>query len=186
PSMLERAIVSALNQTLEEIEVLVIDDNHPDTEARYQTEKLMAKYENEQKIRYIKHPKNMNGAAARNTGVKQARGKYITYLDDDDFYHENKVKEQVEYLEQSNFDAVYCGWYRKGIFETPLVEGDLTYEILSGDMLIRTNTIMMNRDVSLEIGGWDERYTRNQEAVYLIKYFNSGYKIGSVDKVLVY
>src|SRR5699024_76128 len=125
PAMLERAIYSALNQTHSWVEVLVIDDNDPNTEARKLTEHLMAEYKDNEKIRYIKHPSNMNGAAARNTGIQFARGKYVTFLDDDDIYYPEKVAKQVELLESSSADAAYCGWEKNGIREIPNFSGNL-------------------------------------------------------------
>lgn len=185
-NLLNRAIDSVLSQTYDNIEILVIDDNDPDSGYREETESLMQYYLNHSKVHYIKHSENKNGATARNTGLKKAQGHYVTYLDDDDEYRPDKVFEQVKYLEQHNeFDAVYCGWNKDRIEETPSKEGDLSFEILSGELLIRTNTIMMKKEIALSIGGWNENYRRNQEAVYLLRFFNSGYKIGSVQKVLV-
>lgn len=183
---LNRAIQSVLAQTYENLEILVVDDNDPNSEYRQATENLMEKYSNDSKVRYIKHSENRNGAAARNTGLNHSKGKFITYLDDDDTYRRTKVDEQVQYLLQhQKFDAVYCGWMKDGKEESPSLEGDISFEILSGELIIRTNTIMMNRLISLSIGGWNEDYRRNQEAVYLLRYLKAGYKIGSVSKVLV-
>lgn len=183
---LSKSIDSVINQDYPDIEILVIDDNNPESSYRQQTEKLMKKYSNNDNVHYIKHIRNKNGAAARNTGLKYAEGKYVTYLDDDDTYRKKKVSKQVEFLEKNTeFDAVYCGWNKDGKEEAPTTEGNISFEILSGELLIRTNTIMMNRNIALNIGGWDENYRRNQEAVYLLRYFNDGYKIGSVAEILI-
>jgi len=184
--LLSRAIHSVLAQDYKNIEILVVDDNDPDTEFRRQTETVMDEFSNESKVHYIKHEKNKNGAAARNTGIKNAEGKYVTYLDDDDMYRPQKVSKQVDYLlNHPKFDAVYCGWNKDNKEETPKVEGDISFEILSGDLLIRTNTIMMDRQISIDIGGWNEKYRRNQEAVYLLRFFNDNKFIGAVPEVLV-
>jgi len=183
---LSKSIDSVIHQDYSNIEILVVDDNNPETSYRQETETLMKQYSDNTNVRYIKHSRNKNGAAARNTGLKYAAGKYVTYLDDDDTYRKKKVSKQVEFLEKNTaFDAVYCGWNKDGKEETPSTEGDLSFEILSGELLVRTNTIMMNRDIAINIGGWDENYRRNQEAVYLLRYFNEGHKIGSVTEVLI-
>lgn len=186
PHFLERAINSVLQQTYKNIEIIIVDDNDSDSKYRIETEGIMQKYMKVNNMFYLKHVVNMNGATARNTGLKSAKGKYITYLDDDDRYRPSKVKEQLEFLLKNiEYKAVYCGWKMNGIEETPNVQGDLSYEILSGKLLIRTNTIMMERKVALEINGWDESYRRNQEAAYLLRYFQANHKIGSVKSVLV-
>jgi len=183
---LSKSIDSVIHQDYSNIEILVIDDNNPESSYRKETETLMQKYISNDNVRYIKHTKNKNGAAARNTGLKYAEGKYVTYLDDDDTYRKEKVSKQVEFLEKNTaFDAVYCGWNKDDKEEAPSTEGDISFEVLSGELLIRTNTIMMNKDIAINIGGWDVNYRRNQEAAYLLRYFNGGHKIGSVTEVLI-
>jgi len=79
PALLQRAINSAIAQTIEgkpesAIEVLVIDDGSPDP----------AVVPNHPRVRLHRLPKNKGGAAARNEGARIAKGQYISYLDDDD------------------------------------------------------------------------------------------------------
>src|SRR5699024_12399636 len=88
--MLERAINSVLNQTYNDVELIVVDDNNPNTVYRKETSKVMKKYKNYNRVRYIKHERNMNGAVARNTGIFYSTGELITFLDDDDWYDEKK------------------------------------------------------------------------------------------------
>lgn len=183
---LQRAIDSVLNQIYENIEVVVVDDNNPDSEFRANTESMMAIYHDNPKVLYVRHPKNRNGAAARNTGIKSAHGEYIAFLDDDDWYLPEKIELQVNYLLQHpEFDAVYCGYERADKIKSPYKTGDLSFELLSGVELIYTNTIMMRRSCALACGGWDERFRRNQEAVFLLHYFACGGKIGAVPDILV-
>ncbi|PZD84330.1 glycosyltransferase family 2 protein [Bacilli bacterium] len=185
-NMLERAINTVLKQTYKNIEIIVVDDNDPSTEYRKNTNKLMEKYKDNNKVKYIKHNKNKNGAAARNTGIRFSTGDLLCFLDDDDWYLENKLELQVSYLLQNpQYKAVYCGWYRDGKDTRPQKEGILSYEILSGEMKIFTNAIMIWRDIAIEIGGWDEKFIRNQEAVFLLRLFNHGYGIGVIPDVLV-
>ena len=91
-SKLRRAIASVLNQTYTDVEAIVVDDNDPKSEARVKTESIMQQYECDTRVVYLKHSHNMNGAAARNTGIKEARGSYIAFLDDDDYFFHNRFK----------------------------------------------------------------------------------------------
>ena len=183
--MLPRAIDSVLAQTYENVEVVVVDDNNPDTEWRIETEKLMEPYEHNPKVKYIKHAKNSNGAVARNTGIRCAKGDIVTFLDDDDYYDEEKVTKQVDYLlKHPEKRAVYCGWNRNGVC-CPTLEGDLSYYLLSGDQIIYTNVIMMWKENAVQCGGWDETFKRHQEAAFLLRYFLSGQIIGAVPECLV-
>ena len=183
---LKRAIDSVLNQTYSDIEIIVVDDNDPDTVYRKKTEQIMEKYLHYSNIQYIKHQHNCNGAVARNTGLTYASGEYICFLDDDDWYLADKVERQLNYLKKhGQFAAVYCGYERDGKRKNPHKEGDLSFEILSGIETIYTNTIMMRRENALSCGGWDERFRRNQEAVFLLRYFACGGLIGAIPDLLV-
>ena len=96
---LTNSVDSALAQDYEGlIEVIVVDDNDPNSEFRKSTTELMARYSDNSKVKYICHEVNKNGAAARNTGIKASTGDYIAFLDDDDLFLEGKLTKQVAYL----------------------------------------------------------------------------------------
>ncbi len=183
--MLGRAIESVLNQTYKPIEIIVVDDNASGSEYRRQTEQVMSKYLSISNIHYIKHEINQNGAVARNTGINNSTGEIITFLDDDDWYYSNKVEEQVEFLlKNKQYQGVYCGWLREGRECILDFEGDISFELLSGEALIYTNSIMIWKKYILEINGWNEKFIRYQEAAFLLRFFESGFRMGVVKKVL--
>lgn len=185
-NMLPRAIVSVLGQTYSNIQVVVVDDNNPDTEYRKNTAQLMEQYSADTRVKYIKHSKNMNGSVARNTGIGSSDGDIVAFLDDDDCYYPEKIERQVTYLlSHPEFHAVYCGWNRDGDVGISYDVGDLSYNILSGDHIIYTNVIMMWKKDAIACGGWDETFMRHQEAAFLLRYFRNGGKIGVVPEVLV-
>lgn len=101
PNQLKRAIDSCLSQTYSNIEIIVVDDNSPETEYRETTEKVRHLYNNNKKVKYIQHDKNRNGSAARNTGLANAIGKHITFVDDDDILYQEKLSKQVAILDHS-------------------------------------------------------------------------------------
>ena len=90
---LERAIDSVLNQSYKDIEIIVVDDNGLNSPYSIYTQNVMKKYSSNDKIKYIQHKTNKNGAAARNTGIQASVGEYITFLDDDDFFLKNRISE---------------------------------------------------------------------------------------------
>ena len=69
---LKRALDSVLYQDYSPFEVIVVDDNNPGTEQRMKTESIMDAYKDNKKVIYIRHRKNRNGSAARNTGANAA------------------------------------------------------------------------------------------------------------------
>ncbi len=184
--MLPRAIDSVLNQTYKNIEVIVVDDNDPNTEWRKRTQELMQRYRDDNRVVYIMHTQNSNGSVARNTGIKYSTGTIIAFLDDDDTFCSTKIEKQVNALfQQPAFHANYCGWNRDGKTVIPHDEGNLSYNILSGDHIIYTNAIIMWKKDAVECGGWDETFKRHQEAAFLLRYFKAGQTISCVAEPLV-
>lgn len=97
PHLVTRAIDSALAQTLQEIEVIVIVDG-PDPEA----EAVLSQID-DPKFRFVILPENVKLAGARNAGVKEARGNWIAFLDDDDEWLPNKLEAQLEVAQASQY-----------------------------------------------------------------------------------
>ncbi|WP_170875329.1 glycosyltransferase family 2 protein [Virgibacillus pantothenticus] len=185
--MLSRAIDSVLNQSYTNVEVIVVDDNDPASEHRNKTEQIMRKYQDNKKVKYIKHSKNYNGSVARNTGITNAEGFYVCFLDDDNYFYPAKLEKQVNYLTiNKKYKAVYCGLKYKDKDVLYDKEGDLSYEQLMGTHIIDTNMIMIERLIAIKMGGWDERLKRNQDVSFMLRYFRLGYKIGVIKEILCF
>lgn len=183
--MLHRAIDSVLSQTYRHVQVVVVDDNNPDTQWRAATMEKMNRYSEDSRVKYICQECNKGASVARNTGMRSADGEIITFLDDDDWFLPEKVALQVEYLlNHPEYRAVYCGWDRNNRKIIPTLEGDLSFELLSGRNIIITNTIMMWREDAIACGGMDERLKRHEEAGFMLRYFANGGKIGVISKIL--
>lgn len=183
-----QSVDSALAQNYDGLlEVIVVDDNSPESEDRKNTERLMAKYSETSKVVYIRHAQNKNGAAARNTGIKASKGDYIAFLDDDDIFLKGKLTKQVAYLEQhKEFDAVYCLARRsKYGCSQRIVEGDGTRDILLLESNFFTPSLMFRREALEAINGFDETFRRFQDYELLLRFFAAGYKIGCVPDVLI-
>lgn len=184
---LQKSIDSVLSQDYNNYEVIVVDDNDPNSAERKNTEHLMNLYTNCLKVRYIKHEKNKNGAAARNTGIRAAKGEYIAFLDDDDAFYPTKLRKQLDYMQRNpNVDAVYCFAEKKGkIIKTVPYEGDVSKQLLLLESNMFTPTLIFKKAALLDIHGFDESFTRHQDYELLLKFFANGYKIGCVKECLV-
>ena len=99
PDQLSRAIESVLDQSHKDLEIIVIDDGSTPP-ARIEQCDL--------RIRLIRNNVSRGAARARNTGIEVAEGRYICFLDDDDYYIPDKLSKQLEYLRRHpNVDMVF-------------------------------------------------------------------------------
>src|SRR3990167_10836604 len=90
---LGRAIESVLNQNYNNFELIIIDDSSTD-----KTSEVILKYK-DSRIRVVKNQENIGFVKSLNKGIKQANGKYIARLDDDDFWTSpDKLEKQVAFL----------------------------------------------------------------------------------------
>src|ERR1700693_6123598 len=97
------AIQSALNQDYENVEIIVVDDGSTDN-----THEIVLQFGN--RGRYIRQD-NHGLSAARNTGLRLARGEFVGLLDADDMYEKHYLRSLVDILENnSDMDAAYCGF----------------------------------------------------------------------------
>jgi len=89
---LQKAVDSVINQTLKQIEIILIDDGSTD-----KTATLLQQYKmKDNRVEVYTHPKNLGLGPARNTGIKQANGEYISFLDSDDYFHLNFLESLYE------------------------------------------------------------------------------------------
>lgn len=182
------SINSVLNQnSCHHIEVIVIDDNDPESEYRKATSALMGQYSDNTHVKYICHDVNKNGAAARNTGIRASKGEYIAFLDDDDLFLPNKIHLQIEYLENNpDMDAVYCFAQRGGkIVSLKALEGNGTRDILLLQSNYFTPSLMFRREALVAIDGFDETFYRHQDYDLMLRFFAAGFSIGCVQEVLI-
>ena len=91
---LRKCLDSLVNQTLKEIEIIVINDGSTD-----ESEKILQEYKKKDKRIIVIKQKNKGLSATRNVGIKNAKGKYVTFIDSDDWIEKDtfkKVKEQMD------------------------------------------------------------------------------------------
>jgi O-antigen biosynthesis protein len=163
--MLTRSINSALAQTYKQIEIIIVDDSENGTAI-----KVFENY-SDQRIKYYKNIR-AGANAARNYGVEKSKGIFITFLDDDDEYHANKVEVQFEkYTEAQNYNKaeviIYGGLSTitlKGdvISYSPKYEGNICNYFLIYNFASMI-TLFMKKETYLKVGGMDESLEAGQE-----------------------
>lgn len=109
---LEDTIISVLNQTYSNFELILVDDKSSDDSLMI-AEKFAAK---DSRVKVISLSKNSGAAVARNEGIKLAKGRFIAFLDSDDMWFHNKLERQIEFM--ANNDVVFSFSAYKKVNET--------------------------------------------------------------------
>lgn len=103
---LERCLKSVVNQTLKEIEIIILNDGSTD-----ESEKIILEYcNNDNRIKYYKH-NNIGLGPTRNIGIEKANGKYIAFVDSDDFVDLSMFEKLYDKAIKNNSDIVCCELY---------------------------------------------------------------------------
>jgi glycosyltransferase involved in cell wall biosynthesis len=93
--VVERTLISVINQTSENWELLLVDDGSSQQERQLLSELILRL--GDQRIQVLFQKQNLGGGAARNIGMLAAKGEYIAFLDSDDEWENNKLEKQVEF-----------------------------------------------------------------------------------------
>lgn len=167
---LELTIKSILNQTFENFEIIVVDDGSPNDD-----NDILCKTFS--KVRYIKIDNFGGPARPRNVGIRESKGKYIAFVDDDDLWLPLKLEKQVKVLEENqNFGLVHncCEVIDKnGKLKNEIVGRTKSPETKHGDVslgMIGSWTIMMptplvRKEVIDKTGFFNEEMTPATEDV---------------------
>lgn len=196
PNYIVRAINSVLNQTYKNIEIIVIDDNNEGDKFRKLTQKVLQKYITEKKIIYIEHKYNKGLPAARNTGIKNAKGEFISFLDDDDEFLPIKTESQLNIFkhEENKIGLVYGAYIRKDLnlnkesIIEPKIRGNVNF-ILGLNKIGNPSIIMCKSSAISKIGGFDETIQFREDIDFyfrLSEYYNFAYTKEVVSKFYVH
>jgi glycosyltransferase involved in cell wall biosynthesis len=174
------AIQSVLNQTYENLEIIVVDDASADD-----TQRIVESFA-DSRIRYIRHKVNRGGSAARNTGIRAATGKYIAFLDDDDEWESVKTEEQIRILEDQDYDAVLCTSDEHGA-RLSKFEGEKTIDLENlrrGRFTAGGTGVLMAKANVVKETMFDESLPRYQDWDVFIR-IGQKYRIGYLNKPFV-
>lgn len=185
---LNKCIKSLINQTKENLEFILINDGSTDT-----SEEIIKSYQ-DTRIKYFKN-KNQGIGKTRNFGIKKSTGKYIMFLDSDDFLATNACEELFKKAEQDKLDLVINNFYR--------VEEETSKQEEVIISKFKNTTLKENKELLLEINlaPWNKLYKsellknnkikfvedlKYEDAPFVIEAMDKAKRIGQVNKCLNY
>lgn len=185
--VLGRAIHSVLNQTFEDIELIVVDDCSIDG-----TKELIDGLE-DPRVMYIRLETNQGSAAARNTGINAARGEFIAFQDSDAEWMPDKLEKQMNvfFSAKNDVNVVYTAFlwikdnYKSYIPAKGQVhkDGDVFHQLLKRNF-VDTATAVVKKKCFEKVGMFDERLPRYQDWDLFIR-LSKHYHFKFVDEPLL-
>jgi len=158
----EEAAKSALCQSYENVELIVVDDGSTDC-SREILARLAAEFFDRMKVF---HQDNKGPGPARNRGLTEARGAFIAFLDSDDFWDPNCIEKLHAALVNSSAQIAYCGWQNLGLSDRrmkPFIPPDYSkcdkFEILLGGCRWPIHAALTRRECIERVRGFNERWT---------------------------
>lgn len=174
---LVKALRSALEQTYQNMEIIVVDDKSTDGTKEYMEEFVnSASNQHSIPIKYIYNSSEGGANKARNIGIMESKGEYIAFLDDDDEWMKEKTEKQVNYFNcHPDVGIVSCA----RVFEynlkkrvrqdvNKLMEGDLNQNVFKR-IPFTTSCMMVRRSLLTKVGVFDENLRYWQEYELLIR-----------------
>jgi len=157
---IDKTIKSCLNQTYENIEIIIINDNSKDN-----TEKIIYEFLYDQRIKYIKNKRNLGIVKNVNMGYRESKGKYVISLGHDDVLKPNHLEIMYDCFER-NTSFVFCnselidenGNFIKNMFDETKILAKLKNPIFefSKENFINSCGAMVNKEKAFEVGLWEE------------------------------
>ncbi len=192
---LRKSVPSVLNQTYQNIELILVDDGSKDNSLEVCRE--LAVKDNRIKVF---HQDNQGSGPARNTGIKNAAGKYAYFPDADDCMVPNAIESLIEKFEKYSCDMIVFGY--KMIFSdgTERKFNDYPNEVFTGSYVRQNYDIFTGDKRRWEVQGapWNKIFSldiiksnnvefpalrRNQDEVFVMRYVNSAEKIALIDEI---
>jgi len=180
--IVKRSILSVLNQTYKDFELIIIDDASTD-KTRMIVEEL-----GDTRIKYLRNRQNLGPAASRNIGIKASRGIFIAFQDSDDEWRPDKLKKQVETIEKENnkIGVIYSGTIRR--FKNNYYYIKAPRNILNKrdvfQRIIPTPSVLVKRECIEKCGFFDKSFPALEEWDLWIR-INRYYKFRYLDKLQV-
>lgn len=144
---IEKCLETLVNQTLKDIEIILVNDGSKDSSAEI-AKKYLEKYP--EKIIYLEK-ENGGLSDSRNYGLPHAKGEYIAFLDSDDYVEENMYEEMYELAKKEDSDMVQCNFYWEYPDKNKKKIGELKQYSNKKEMLVKTRVEAWNKLIKREI-----------------------------------
>lgn len=146
-NFIEETMISLLNQTYQNWELIVVDDCSND-----RTQHIILSYVNQDdRVKYFRLSTNSGAAVARNIGIGKSKGYFIAFLDSDDLWKPDKLSKQIQFMQEYDYHFT-CSYYGKINEKSLVLDKHITYKnIADYEELLKNcpgnSTVIYNADI---------------------------------------
>ena len=101
------ALNSVLNQSYKNFEIIIVYDDANQSDLK----KIKSIIKNNKKIKILVNKKNLGAGQSRNQGIKISKGKYLAFIDSDDYWQKNKLSYQLKFMEEKKYSLTHTSYY---------------------------------------------------------------------------
>ena len=145
---IEESIKSVLNQTYDNLELIIVDDCSTDN-----TEEIVNEYiKKDSRIKFYRLNNNSGAAVARNKGLDEATGRFIAFLDSDDIWDKQKLEKQINFMQTNNYGFSFTSYRlideNGGLLNKEIrVPNEITYKKLLKNTIIGCLTVIIDKEL---------------------------------------
>ena len=173
-------ILSVINQSYDDLEVLIIydDTNLNDLEFIQEISKL------DNRIKIINNNKRLGAGPSRNIGIEQSNGKYIAFVDADDTWVSDKIKDQISFMKKNDYQISHTSYFV--IDEKKKIIGQRkARDLLSVDEILKScdiglSTVVIEKKVIIKTSAKFPQLTTKEDFVLWLTLMKKNYKFYSI------
>lgn len=186
---LPRTLVSVKNQTYSNWELIFVDDVSTDSGVEFLEQQISLWDRPGNPICLLKNERNYGPAVSRNRGLHVARGRYVAYLDADDYWEADKLEKQYRFMEKMGCAFSFTGYEfagKDGIRSGKIVHvpGQISYQEALTNTVISTITVMLDRGKIPEEVLWMPEECRREDTATWWNILRHGYIAYGMDEAL--
>jgi len=179
---IDKTIESILNQTYQDIEILIIDD-----ELNEQSSKVLKKLSNlDKRIKILSNEKNLGAGLSRNKGIKMATGEYIAFCDCDDLWSRFKLEDQLNFMKKFDIDFSFTAYQvidKEGkIIGSRSAKNNISFDELILSCDIGLSTVMLKKKLFNNKNFYFPNIKTKEDYVVWLKLSQNGVKMKGINK----
>ena len=183
-NFVKETVVSVLNQSYDSLEILIIydDTNLNDLEFLQEISKL------DNRIKIINNNKRLGAGLSRNKGIEQSNGKYIAFIDADDTWATDKLKDQISFMKKNNYQISHTSYFiineKKKIIGQRKARDLLSINEILKSCDIGLSTVIIEKKVIIQTQTKFPKLVTKEDFVFWLLLLKKNYKFYAYDSSL--